>query len=201
MKKTALAALFASALLSGCQSMMSPSTAYIDASDTQQHVAASLSYADFHKAATEMADELIATPGLAKANGARAIVYVGDVTNDTMQQFDTDQLTKTLRVKMLQSGKFAMTTAYGEDGATRDFRTLDKSPTTNKRTRLKKDGVVIPDYSLIGKIIQRDTMLDNGQTRIEYYFQLTLTNLEYGVAFWEGERVIGKVTSGETVSW
>ncbi len=197
MKKMLLAGLMAPLFLAGCQT----TTAYIDAANTENNVVAALSYADFNKAATELAEEMIASPGLTQADGSRTIVFVGDFINDTMQRIDTEQLTKSVRVKMLQSGQFAMTTAFGEDDNTRKMRALKDSKLVNQATVKKNGTVLAPDYSLTGKILQRNNTLDNGDTRIEYYFQMTMTNLEYGVAFWEGERVVGKVADGDTVSW
>ncbi|ELP5726865.1 penicillin-binding protein activator LpoB [Vibrio vulnificus] len=197
MKKNTIAAVMSCALLSGCQTP----TAYIDASDTQNHVAAALTYADFNKAASELAEEVIAAPGIGQKDGSRTIVYVAEITNDTMQRIDTEQLTKGIRVKMLQSGKFAMTTAMGEDNTIHKMSELKKSKTFNEATVKTGGKALAPDFSLTGKIMQRDLTLDNGDTRIEYYFQMSLTHLEYGIAYWEGERVIGKVADGDTVSW
>ena len=45
-------------------------------------------------------------------------------------------------------------------------------------------------------------MLINSSTQqSEYYFQLTLTDINTGLAFWEGETVIGKRGSSNSVAW
>jgi uncharacterized protein (TIGR02722 family) len=151
-----------------------------------------------------MADEIIASKLMTHPQadaGGRYIIYVSDIENDTMQRLDTDQLTKSLRVKLLQSGKFLVTTAFGEDDATKKMRDLKDSKMV-KQSSVKGDNQVLaPDFSLSGKILQRDSTLDNGDTRIEYYFQMSLTNIENGLAYWEGERVVGKVADGASVSW
>ncbi|MFA0568232.1 penicillin-binding protein activator LpoB [Vibrio gallaecicus] len=200
MKKLALAAAVAALTLTGCATK----TAYIDASDTQTNVVAALSYADFSKAANEMAEEIVASKLMTHPQadeGGRYIVYVNDIENDTMQRLDTDQLTKGLRVNLLQSGKFLVTTAFGEDDATKKMRELKDSKMVKKSTVKGDDQVIAPDFSLSGKILQRNTSLDNDDTRIEYYFQLTMTKIENGLAYWEGERVVGKVADGSSVSW
>ena len=196
--KIIMSLLFAG-LLSGCQTP----TTYIDAKDKTTNVVASLSYADFNAAAVEMADEIIQNKSLDHPLSPRGryVLYVNEITNDTMQRIDTDQLIKTLRIKLLNSGKFIVTTAFGEDDATEKMRDLKNSDMVKQSTVKKNNKVIAPDYSLSGKIIQRNTTLDNGDTRIEYYFQLTLTNIEDGLAYWEGERVVGKVTDSKTVSW
>ncbi|CAM3143066.1 penicillin-binding protein activator LpoB [Vibrio rarus] len=198
MKKLVLAV--AVLTLSGCATK----TTYIDASDTQTNVVAGLSYADFSKAANEMSNEIIASKLMTHPQadeGGRYIVYVNDIENDTMQRLDTDQLTKSLRVNLLQSGKFLVTTAFGEDDATKKMRELKDSKMVKQSTVKGDNQVFAPDFSLSGKILQRNTSLDNNDTRIEYYFQLSMTNIENGLAYWEGERVVGKISDGASVSW
>lgn len=200
MKKLLIASVIAAVALSGCKT----TTSYIDAADTQTNIVAALSYADFSKAATEMSEEVIASKLMThpKADqGGRYIIYINDITNDTMQRLDTDQLTKTLRVKLLQSGKFLVTTAFGEDDATKKMRDLKDSAMVKQSSVKKNNQVLAPDFSLSGKILQRNASLDSGDTRIEYYFQMSLTNIENGLAYWEGERVVGKVADGDSVSW
>ncbi|MGL4380531.1 MAG: penicillin-binding protein activator LpoB [Vibrio sp.] len=200
MKKMALAAAMAAIMLSGCKT----TTSYIDAADSTTNVVAALSYADFSKAATEMADEIIANKLMNHPQadaGGRYIIYVSNIENDTMQRIDTDQLAKGIRVKMLQSGKFLVTTAFGEDDATTKMRQLKDSKIV-KQSSVKGDNqVMAPDFSLSGKIMQRNATLDNGATRIEYYFQLSMTNIDNGLAYYEGERVVGKIADGSSVSW
>ncbi|ANS86450.1 hypothetical protein VSVS12_02701 [Vibrio scophthalmi] len=200
MKKMALVVAMTAAILGGCKT----TTAYIDATDATTNIVAALSYADFSKAANEMADEIIASKLMTHPQadvGGRYIVYVSDIENDTMQRIDTDQLTKGLRVNLLNSGKFLVTTAFGEDDTTTKMRSLKDSKMV-KQSSVKGDNAVLaPDFSLSGKIIQRNTTLDNDDTRIEYYFQLSMTNLENGLAYYEGERVVGKVADGASVSW
>ena len=193
--------IFALALLplTACQT----TTSYIDAEDKATNVVAALSYADFKEAADSMAAELIASPLMVHPEPrGRYIIHISDVTNDTMQRIDTDQLVKSMRVKMLNSGKFLVTTAFnGEDSSTREMRKLKDSKMVNQAS-VKGDGqVYAPDFSLSGKIMQRNASLDSGDTRIEYYFQLSMTNIENGLAYWEGERVVGKVADGDSVSW
>lgn len=197
MNKKVILSLAIAGLLSGCQT----TTAYIDAADRTQNVVAALSYADFNNAAVTMADEIIMSPATKLNRPGRAVLYVNEITNDTMQRIDTDQLVKSLRIKLLNSGKFTVTTAFGEDDATRKMRDLKKSEMVKKSTVKKNDKVIAPDFSLSGKILQRNASLDNGDTRIEYYFQLALTNIDTGLTHWEGERVVGKVADGKSVTW
>ncbi|ORT48266.1 membrane protein [Vibrio sp. qd031] len=183
--------------LTGC----STPTTVIDAKDQSSNIVAGLSYADFNGASSILIDDLNASPGFDRADGSRIIVYMGNIENDTMQRIDTDQLAKGLRVKMLRSGKFAMTTAFGEDSATKDFRDLKDSDMVDQSTVNKGQTVIAPDFSMTGKILERTNRLDNGDTRLDYYFQLSLTHLKTGIAYWEGEEVVGKIADGSSVNW
>jgi PBP1b-binding outer membrane lipoprotein LpoB len=53
---------------------------------------------------------------------------------------------------------------------------------------------------LTGKIIQQSKTIDKNKL-LEFYFQLTLTNLKNGLAVWEEESVIGKVGDKKSVNW
>jgi len=197
-RQLVLATSIASTLaLTGCAT----TTQVIDATDQSTNIAAGLSYADFNGASTVLIEDLIGSPGFDREDGSRIIVYMGNIENDTMQRIDTDQLAKGIRVKMLKSGKFAMTTAFGEDSATRDFRDLQGSEMVDQSTVNKGQTVIAPDFSMTGKILERTNTLSNGNTRLDYYFQLSLTHLKTGIAYWEGEEVIGKIADGDSVNW
>lgn len=185
--------------LAGCATK----TEYIDPTSDSSYIVAGLSYADFKNAADSMADEIIASKALEHPDlNGRYILYVSDITNDTMQRIDTDQLSKTIRIKLTNSGKFLVTNAFaGGDKAVEQMRQLKNSAMVKQSTVKGAGEVLAPDFSLSGKILQRNNTLDNKDTRVEYYFQLSLTNLSNGLSYWEGERVIGKVTDGKTVTW
>lgn len=61
--------------------------------------------------------------------------------------------------------------------------------------------MIAPDFSLSGKIIQRNAKLSDGGMKVDYYIQLTLTDIKTGLAYWEGETVITKAGNGKTVNW
>ena len=60
--------------------------------------------------------------------------------------------------------------------------------------------MVAPELSLSGKIIQRTNQIGKKQ-QVDYYFQLTVTNIETGLAYWEFEQVIVKQGSNRSFSW
>lgn len=160
---------------------------------------------DFEKAAEEAVNSLLGAGALNKPGGGRYVVAMGRLKNDTTQRIDTDMLTKKIRIAMLQSGKAVITTAVGaggaEDSMTHDVRELRNNQEFKQNTVAKKGAIIAPDMSLGGKIIQRVASTADSKQLVEYYFQLTLTHLESGLAFWEGETIIGKMGSNDTVTW
>ncbi|QYK05166.1 penicillin-binding protein activator LpoB [Shewanella zhangzhouensis] len=200
--KILTATLIGATLMSGCQS-----TSYVP-KDSKEIVTMGLSHRDFDDAANQALNEIIASPLLVHpqaAQGGRYIMAISNVVNDTAQRIDTDQLTKKIRVGLLQSGKFITTTAIGLNGAedemTAKVRELQNSKLVNQAT-VKQNGTVIsPDFSLSGKIIQRTNKIDRSSQLVDYYFQLTLTQLETGLAYWEGEYPISKRGSNDSVTW
>ena len=162
-------------------------------------------YRDFNQAAAEAVQSMLKSGALNKKGGDRYILAISRVTNDTMQHIDTDQLIKKIRIELLQSGKVVVTTAVGIDGAEDEMsskaRELRQNDEFNQRTVQKKGQLVAPDMSLSGKILQRNISMDDGKQQVEYYFMLSLTEIKTGLAWWEGETIIGKRGSGKSVAW
>jgi uncharacterized protein (TIGR02722 family) len=193
--------LFVSLLmLAGCATP----TRYIDPAADDGPVTMTMDYRDFEKAATEAVDDMLASGAVSKPNGERYIMVVSRVTNDTMQRIDTDQLTKKIRVGLLRSGKVVTTTAVGLDGAEDEMsaraRELRDSEEFDQSGVQRKGTLKAPDLSLSGKILQRNHTAGKEQ-QVEYYIQLSLTDLVTGLATWEVETPIIKRGSNESVSW
>jgi uncharacterized protein (TIGR02722 family) len=164
-----------------------------------------LDYRDFEEAAAKMVQKMLSSPATAHPQGGRYILAISRITNDTMQRIDTDQLIKKIRVELLNSGRMMVTTAIGANGpedtmnyAARELRGNDEF---NQGTVQAKRTMIAPDLSLSGKIIQRNNSMNSSKTQVDYSFQLTITDLKTGLAFWEGEEMIIKRGSGKTVTW
>jgi hypothetical protein len=187
-------------MLAGCATP----TRYIDPAADDGPVTMTMDYRDFEKAATEAVDDMLASGAVSKPDGERYIMVVSRVTNDTMQRIDTDQLTKKIRVGLLRSGKVVTTTAVGLDGAEDEMsaraRELRDSEEFDQSGVQRKGTLKAPDLSLSGKILQRNHTAGKEQ-QVEYYIQLSLTDLVTGLATWEAETPIIKRGSNESVSW
>lgn len=199
-RKTFLAAAVALSLV-GCAQ---DGAYYVDSSSDNVTVMG-LDYKDFEMAANSMVEDMLSSDLLVHPQGGRYVLTVTGITNDTDQRIDTDQLTKKIRSSLLNSGRFVVTTAINangpEDEMTRKVRSLRNSKMVNQKT-VKKDGrVIAPDFSLTGKIIQQNQRVNAKTQQVEYYFQLTLTNLDDGLAYWEKEYPIIKRGDNRTASW
>lgn len=192
---------FISVLISGCAT----TTQNIDINNDRGQAVMGLDYRDFQKAAGESISSMLESGALNKPGGGRYVLAISRIINDTMQRIDTDQLIKKIRVELLQSGKVVVTTAVGATGAedemTMQARELRKTDEFNQSTVAGKGQMIAPELSLSGKIIQRNVRVTRSLQQTEYYFQLTLTDINTGLALWEGESVIGKRGSNKSVSW
>jgi len=189
-------------LFSGCTTP----TTNIDMNQDKGEAVLALDYRDFQSAAGDMVASLISSGAVSKPDGLPYVLVVSRIINDTMQHIDTDLLIKKIRVGLLRSGKVVVTTAVGINGAEDKmaFKTrkeLRLNEEFKQKTIAKKGQMIAPDLSLSGKIIQRNIRVDKSTQRIEYYFQLSLTNINTGLAIWEDERVIGKRGSNKSVAW
>lgn len=188
-------------MLSGCAT----ATRNIDMNNDKGQAVMGLDYRDFQKAASEAIKSMLQSGALNKRDGGRYVLAISRIVNDTMQRIDTDQLIKKIRVELLQSGKVVVTTAVSagepEDKMSMKARQLRKSDEFKQSTVAKKGQMIAPDLSLSGKIIQRNVKVSSGTQQVEYYFQLTLTDINTGLAIWEGESVIGKRGSNKSVAW
>jgi len=197
-----LSLVIGSFLFSGCATK----TTNIDMNNDKGEAVMGLDYRDFQDASQEMIESLIASGAVSKPGGGRYVLAVSRIVNDTMQHIDTDQLVKKIRVGLLRSGKVVVTTAVGAGGAedTMAMQTrqdLRGNEEFNQKTVAGKGNMIAPDLSLSGKILQRNIRVDSSTQRVEYYFQLSLTDINTGLASWEDERVIGKRGSNKSAAW
>lgn len=206
MKKTLMFSL--ALLLSACAS--APSYVVDETKNGKnQPVSLGIDDIDLQNAARDMINSMLASPVFASSNpNERHVLVISRIINDTMQHFDTDILIKKIRIALLNSGKVYVTTAIGANGAedkmSKDIRSLRDDDEFNQKTIAKKGTLISANRSLSGKIIQRNTRIKgtfSDSQRVDYYFQLTVTNLDNGLAIWEDEIKINKLGSNRSVAW
>lgn len=88
-------------------------------------------------------------------------------------------------------------TYKAEDDTTHQVRDTRGNDEYDASTIVAKGTLVAPNMSLSGKMLQRNLKLQSGwfssvDTRVEYYLQLTLTDLKTGLSVWEDEQPIIK---------
>ena len=175
-------------------------TRVVDLNDEQevssmQHVM-ELEYRDWTNTAEKMTESMIAS-GALKAE-PKPVIAISNIVNDTTQRIDSDMLTKKIRTTLLKSGKAQIATNFtGEDTTSDKVRTKRSDAEYNQSTIAQKGTLIAPNMSLSGKMLQRNLKLESGwfssvDTRVEYYLQLTLTDLKTGLSVWEDERPIIK---------
>ena len=155
-----------------------------------------IDYRDFENVASKLVGSLLSSGAVNKPSGGRYVLAISRIINDTTQRIDTNQLIKKIRIALLRSGKVVVTTAVGangpEDNMSMQARQLRNSDEFNQKTVAKKGQLIAPELSLSGKIFERSIQISRKKQQVEYYFQLSLTDITTGLAYWEGEEVIAK---------
>jgi uncharacterized protein (TIGR02722 family) len=164
---------------------------YVDATLNKgnQAVTMGIDRQDFESVAQNMVDSLLSGNALNKKGGGRYVVMISNVINDTTQRVDPKILTKKIRIAMLKSGKAVITSAVGTE---RDD--LAQQVRVDKKT-------IQPHLSLSGYFLQKISETSRGEQVVDYYFQLTLTDIRTGLVIWEDEAPVSKLGTNDTVTW
>ncbi len=159
-----------------------------------------LEYRDWTSTAEKMTKSMLASGAFARVKNP--VIAMGNIKNDTMQRFDTDILTKKIRTTLINSGRAQVTTGFengraAEDATTYNVRNTRGNDEYDASTIVGKGTLIAPNMSLSGKMLQRNLKLRSGwfssvDTRVEYYLQLTLSDVKTGLALWEDEQPIVK---------
>lgn len=195
MKKYVAGVLCSLMLVAGCATK----TELIDMDNDASDRAAGLEYRDFESAARSMVGDMIASGNLNKPGGGRYVLIISRIANDTLQRIDVDQLSKKIRIELINSGKVAVSNME-EDARVMQSRQLRQSREVNQATVAKRGALIAPELSLSGKITQREFIV-SGDKRIEYTFALSITSLDTGLTLWEGEKTIIKRADKNAITW
>ena len=177
-----LCGLAVTLMLNGCAA----ETQLIDTENDSTERAAALEGRDFESASNSMIQDMLDLGTLSKPNGQPYILVISRIENDTMQRIDVDELSKSIRIALMKSGKVRVT-AFQEDAMVMASGQLRQSKEFNQ-------------LSLSGKITQREFIV-SGKKRIEYRFSLSITDLRNGLTLWEGEEKIKKLADKNAVTW
>jgi uncharacterized protein (TIGR02722 family) len=182
-------------------------TTMIDPRADRSAIGMGLDARDFDSTAAKLVQDMLESGAVNHPGGGRYVLVISRITNDTMQRIDTDQLIKRIRVQLLNSGKVTTTTAMrvggadAEDPMSMQSRNLRDSREFNQANVAGAGQMIAPEISLTGKLLQNNARLGDGSQRVDYDFQLTLTQLNTGLTLWEKDELISKQGSGRTVAW
>ncbi len=154
-----------------------------------------INFKDWQMAAEKCINSLLESGTLVRQDGKKSVVMVSTVKNSTSQHIDVQILTQKITGAILRSGKAVTTTAVSGAGAidksTKQVRDLQDDEMFNQKTVKQNGTAIAPDFSLAGEITQMKTT--EGRSKESYfYFHMTLTDLETGLAVWENEVEIAK---------
>ena len=203
-QKLTLAVITASALLfSGCTSQPQ----YLGAPSAQKaSLTMGIDRKDFEKAAKLAVESLLRGGALTRQDGTKNKIMMGRMINDTTQRIDTDMLIKKIRIAILNSRQAYIINSMSYGGKSTDSMIFETRKLKNnkefRQSSIAKTGQLdVANMSLSGKILQRTARTADDKQLVEYWFQLTLTDLIGGYSVWESEEIVEKIGSNDTVTW
>lgn len=186
------------AVMVGCQS--GGTSTYIDPQGTQTIVSLDqINIQDWNMAADDLVADLLASGVLDRVPEQPAVMAVSRIVNNTLQQVDTDSLTKKIRIALNQSGKVVTTSTLGLRGQVEDPLAAEVNQ-MNAFLEGRPQQTTMPYFTLSGKLLQ-DNARAGTVRQVTYTFQLSLTTVRDGLAVWEGEKLITKQATGARVGW
>ena len=160
------------ALATGCAT----TTHYVPQGGTVAAVGG-FSQDDVDYTVSQAVQSLLAQGRLMSTDGSRKVVVVENVVNDTLSRgSQSDALAEllglSLRENLTNSGKIIV---------------------FNKRAAQYATVKVDPQFSLLGRLTQRNLRQDNGDIQIEYSLNLQLIELATGLEFWQKRIPLRKI--------
>lgn len=190
----AIALMISMLSLGGCSS--SPKIVHAD-SDTSG-TSAGLDYRDCQTVAKAMLQDLFRSQRLVKPDGGRYSITIGAIINDTRirDNFRSDQIMWTIQQELENSGQVAVNSAVSSDknNINNDIyavRELRGDAEFNQASIARQGSLQAPTMSISGKIFETKQKIGS-KTRIEYWFQLKITDLNTGHDFWRNQEIILK---------
>lgn len=157
-------------------------TQRIDSRNDRSAIGMGLDNRDFEEAARTLVRSMLDSGRIqARPNGTPRVMAISRITNDTTLRINTNQLTQLVSIELNNSGRVVTTMAVGIDGppdplVMRDRNAMRQSREFNQATVARPGQLVDRDLSLSGSIIQQTNRVDGGAARIDYTFQLSMTD-------------------------
>ena len=178
--------------LSACQTER-----YYADEGTVELVDLSFGSTDLQLIAADMANSLVAAPGLdfvEKMDGSegRIRVFMGEIENATSEHIDTVAITDSIRTAMVQSGRFALTASpQGRDQIQDEIRYQQGSGAVDPSTARRLGEQLGADVIVYGRLISIVKEASREEDRY-YKFTLEMVNLSTADVVWIDEKEIRK---------
>lgn len=134
----------------------------------------------------------------------KKVLVISNITDSTKEGVDADIFSKKMATEITKNNLFLVTNALSGDssnieGMIKEVRDLRKEEEFNQKNSSKKGDLILPDYSLSGKITQNIKSIGNRE-RSDYLFFLSLTDLRTGLLVWSNDEPISKVINKENLN-
>jgi len=175
------------AFMTGCATTVN----YGDATSAQA-LSTDFGASDLQQTAATMVDSLLTFPPIIEATAKRRpVLTVGKVQNKTMQRIDCENLTDSIRTKLIKTGKFRFIDRTTEDQAIEEVRQQQEDGLSkNKKTRAFGNQSTA-EYMLTANLTEI-TQKSGNLKDVYYKFTMSMKNLETGELDWSDEKEIRK---------
>ena len=157
-------------------------------------VTAGLDSKDLQGSAKKLIDDFLETYG-ANADGSE-LLEVGDIINDTTQEFDVERLAALITRDLRNAGKYQIVRTEAGSGGRANTRLNTQKHRDNEEINqldvAEKGQLRIAKISLGGKIIEKVTRVNKKEQR-EYFLIFNLTDKHTGIELWDAEEQIVKL--------
>lgn len=155
---------------------------------------------DWIQAGDALVQDLLDSNAFDRVETPPAVLAISQIVNNTTQQVDTNLLTRRIRIALNRSGRALTTTTTGLGGSAEDPLARDQAEFERFTNGEGTPAPARPQFSLSGRLIEERARA--GRTRqASYVFQLALTEIQSGLAVWEGEEIITKQGRRPSVGW
>lgn len=184
-----LGVLFAALFVTGCQQVR-----YGDPTATET-LTVDFGSTDLQMIANQMVDDLLVFPPVVQmTRERRPVVFVDRVQNRTTEHIDTENITDSIRTKIIQSGKFRFVDMTNVERVRQQLEYQAGSGMVDPRTATAMGRQIGAEFMLYGALTSIDKRTSRAQD-VYYKFTLNLMNLETGIIEWASEKEIRKTES------
>ncbi len=202
-----VALCLAAGLLTACSNVNKNDARRIDPTGPETITTLSqLDIQDATDAAGTLSESLLAQ-GVLGRDGQPSIIAIDRYINNTTQQIDRDEVVKKIRISLNKAGVAQTLTTIdsrGETGGESNIASKYSRENVDTDPNAVTPSPLVPDYALTYKILENRASVpkfgrDVKQTT--FTFQMSLTDVNTGIAVWEDETQVTKQGKKAAVGW